>query len=1115
MGTPARHRSSDTRPSRLRYVTDPVAEALAAFGVTVANKRGRGGDEEDQLRGPLEELLRLLGQQLGVRAVAYGEVRLKAIHARPDYAVDVGGTRVGYVELKAPGRGVPTTWRRPDIHERRQWEKLKALPNVLYTDGLTWARYTYGDLSGSVVRLKGGLDDARRPLKAGPEFEALVRDFLLWDPEQPRTLGQVIKIVAGLCRLLRDEVSAVLADPSRAVAHEELTLLAADWRDLLFPDLDDVGFADAYAQTVTFALLLARVDGVSFGATSLHEIARLLGKKHSLMGRALSVLTDSDATDELRTIETLRRVIGCVDWGALDTRHPDVHADLYERFLSIYDPALRRRSGSYYTPQGVAEAMVNFVDEVLRERFDRSWALAADDVVLVDPAMGTGTFLVEVLRAVAQTIDARQGKGARGPRLRRFFQDQLVGFEIQAAPYAVAELRLHQAMKTQFKTELPASEVRFLTDALEDPDKQQGRLRAGYRIIEQAHQKANRIKRDLPVMVVIGNPPHVENTKGRAPWIEARRKVPQQPDGPTSRPSLDEFRVPGGSRYESDLYGLTWCYWRWALWKVFEAHPTQSQGIVAFVTPASFIKGKSFEGMREYLRRICDEGWIIELSPEGNRPRQETRLFGSEVGRQLCIAIFTRYGRGRTESPATVHRISLFGESAEKLARLRSLHLPDPEWATCRSRWREPFLTGGDTAWELHPSLKDIFPESSRGVTTGRTWIYGPDTETLHRRWDKFIHSSKTIRRKLLHESRDRTIDTVVDPLPGFPHPEATLATETGPPLAPIRVAYRSFDRQWILPDSRLMVMPRRPLWAIRKSPGQIYLTEQSNHPIESGPGLTFTNLIPDIHHYNNRSGRVFPLYCDDAAQIPNLTPGLCDFLKEILGCQPKASELLAYVAGVVAHGGYTQAFKTQLEHPGIRVPLTRDWNLWREAVAIGYEVLWLHTFGQFTADMNSHRSFSDFVCAAGPKVITEIPDAAGDLPDKIDYDDETQILIVGSGRIGPVTRRVWDYDVGGMRIVRHWFNYRSAHQRYQRRSSPLDDETIHSWSSDLTDELLEILTVLHACVKLEPRQQGLLKRICDGDLVSTTDLEDANVLPALNVSKISASIKRHQSPLF
>src|SRR5262249_32192557 len=157
--------------------------------------------------------------------------------------------------------------------------------------------------------LEGTLKDTSRPLRpTGPDFELMVRAFLLWEPEQPRSLAEVIRITAGLCRLLREEVAAILSHGPDRAGHEDLQLLAEYWRNLLFPDLDNERFSDAYAQTITFAMLLARVNGVSFDGTPLHEIARQLSKKHSLMGTAFSVLTDSEATDELRTIETLRRI---------------------------------------------------------------------------------------------------------------------------------------------------------------------------------------------------------------------------------------------------------------------------------------------------------------------------------------------------------------------------------------------------------------------------------------------------------------------------------------------------------------------------------------------------------------------------------------------------------------------------------------------------------------------------------------------------------------------------------------------------------------------------------------------------------------------------------------
>ncbi len=686
---------------------DQVAVAVADFGRMVSEKLGRGGQDEDQLRGPVEILLRRLSVRIGVEAVAYGEVDLKDIRARPDYAVDVGNSRVGYIELKAPGRNVPPHWK-PDPRERRQWERLSALPNVVYTDGTSWGRYSYGVQQGPIVHLGGSLTNERAPLHpVDHAFELLIRDFLVWDPDPPRTLTDLIKVVAGLCRLLRDEVSAILSTAPHHAAYEDLSILADDWRDLLFPGLDDGTFSDAYAQTITFAMLLARVNGINFDSVPLHEIARQLGKKHSLIGKSFAVLTDSEATEELRVIETLRRVIGVVDWGRFDddgTKTGDrmssrnstnTYVELYEQFLAEYDPKLRKKSGSYYTPEPVARFMVDFVNEILRTRLERPRGFAADDVIVIDPAMGTGTFLVEIVRAVAETIDERQGKGARPARLRELFQKRLVGFERQVAPYAVAELRLHQALKAQFDTDIPPTEMRFLTDALEDPRAQQGRLRAAHKIIQRSRAEANRIKREARVMVIIGNPPHVENARGHASWIEDRRKA-----GPASdfeelkRPSLDEFRAPGYGRYESDLHALHWYFWRWALWKVFDAHLDEPAGIVAFVTPSSYMTGKAFAGMRRYLRRTCDEGWIVDVSPEGNRSNIHTRIFG-DVQRQLCIGVFARYGTADKENAAAVHYISIGGTRQEKFDDLQTIRLADSRWEDCKQDSYDPFLPGG------------------------------------------------------------------------------------------------------------------------------------------------------------------------------------------------------------------------------------------------------------------------------------------------------------------------------------------------------------------------------------------------------------------------------------
>ncbi|GAA1772759.1 hypothetical protein GCM10009734_97130 [Nonomuraea bangladeshensis] len=1072
---------------------------VAKFGRVVAEKRGLGGAEEDQFRGPLETLLRDLGALIGVEAIPYGEVRLKHLRARPDYAVNIGQVRVGYVELKRPGKGVPGApeWR-PDKRDLEQWGKLSALPNVVYSDGVTWAQYSFGERISPIVRLANTVAELRRPaVPAVAELVGVVRRFMLWEPESPRTLGSLVKIIGGLCGLLKDEVYAAISDPLKKRSQMRLALLADDWRKLLFPGLDHERFADAFAQTVTFALLLARSDGIDLVGESYQEIARKLGKRHLLMGQAFAVLT-SGADDELNTIETLRRVISVADLQTLDVSPVDAYAYLYERFLASYDPMLRKDTGSYYTPVDVARHLVRFVDEVLREHLGKEWGFADDDVVVVDPAMGTGTFLVEVIGCVADRVADKLGHGSREDYVNDLVTDRLIGFEIQVAPYAVAELRIHGSFRSRFAVETPTEALRFLSDALADPHHVQPTLGAPYRVMEEARDKANGIKRRIPVMVVIGNPPHVENAKGRAEWIERPRKGTPRLEATVDRPSLDEFRAGGLGRYESDLHGMPWYFLRWATWKVFEAEHRLPEGVVAFIVPSSVIKGAAFRGLRQYLRRTCDLGWVIELTPEGNRPPIATRVLGPDVGRQLAILVFARTAHSDAGNPAMVRHLALQGTREEKTAALAQLTTTGSRWHTCGTGWQDSFFPATDPQWTAFPSLGDLMPWRSRGVTPGRTWVYAPTAEVLQARWQTFLAASTEDQREFFREGRDRTLHSRVDPLPGFPPVQYSLAEESGPCPEPIQVAYRSFDRQWLIPDNRLLVMARPPLWQVR-SDYQIYVSEQDAHEITDGPALVFSHLIPDLHHFDGwGGGGVRPLWRDCLADASNMTPGLLEHLRIRLGAPVCVEDVLAYIAAITAHPGFVRRFREHLRQPGVRVPLTQDSTLWKRAVTIGREILWLHTYGSRCVDPAAGRGRSEraLIERFGVKCLSAVKALPERLGEHLDYDPEAQTLIVGSGKFAPVRQEVVDYTVSGRRIVWRWLNDRTIQPRNKRRTSALDDITQLSWNRELTLEFLALLSVLTGCVLLHPEQNQLLTDVCSGPLIGEADLAAGGVLP-------------------
>jgi hypothetical protein len=1077
-----------SRPVGLANGVSPFDAVIADFGREVTQKLRTGhGSREDHLRGPFEQMLGAIAGSLGLKITTIGETRLPDLSIRPDYAVDVAGARVGYVELKKPGHGVPEGWSSPTSHDRSQWEQFQLLPNVLYSDGEQFARYNFGKLQGNIARLEPGLDRAGSRLRAvNTDFARVLTDFLLWEPEQPRSLGDLVRLIAKLCRLLRDDVAAEFAREQAGRSDgQTFSDLATDWRQVLFPNLTDTQFADQYSQTITFALLLARVEGVSFQGRSIGEIARLLGKKHSLMGRALAVLTDQPEEDHSVALTTMIRVLSVVDWAELSD---DSYAMLYEDFLAEYDPALRRKSGVYYTPASLVSFMTRFVNDVLRMRLGRQLGFAENDVIVVDPAMGTGSFLAEVVNTVAVTMADEEGPGVVPSHLREL-SNRLIGFENQAAPYAIAELRIHSLLKKRHRAEIPAKERRFLADTLDDPDIQMLPMGRMYEAIERSRRGANLAKREEPVMVVIGNPPYVDKVKGTAKWIET-------PNENLTSPSLSAFRKPGNGRLEYVLSNKYVYFWRWATWKAFDAHPAHPAGVVALVCSAGFITGPGFAGMREYLRRTADEGWIIDLTPEGHQPPMDSRFF---IGNQqpICIAIFVRRGKPDPDIPARIHRTAVTGTVVDKSRQLGELRLDGRAWQSCMEGWSEPLRPIGRSSWRLMPSVADLFPWTSPGVKPNRTWVYAPDEASLAERWRTLVSAEAKSKSALFREGRDANLARINPDLPGFASSSIPFASECGGMPGPLRVGFRSFDRQWIVPDSRLISTPRTALWSVLSS-SQIYMVEQHAHPIGSGPALVFAHLLPDMHHFmGHHGGRVFPLYRDGEATTPNVTPGLLEFLTGHLGHEVSALDLLAYVAAVAACPAFTRFFAADLKSPGVRIPLTRSPQLWADAVRIGREVLWLHTYGERCADPLEGRypgppRMGD---AVRPRVRIGIPDTEEGMPERMKYNEDTRTLHVGDGEIAPVPPEVLDYQVSGMLVVKHWFGYRKRNPS-GNRNSPLDHIVAKRWASSMTTELLELLNVLGRCVELEARQENLLENIVEGSLITIGDLTDAAVLP-------------------
>ncbi len=1092
-----------------------LEDAVRDFGVATHAKLSSptiSGAPEDQLRAPLEAFVRDLAEVAGLpsgKVSLVGEATLADLNTRPDYAVTVWNALTGFIEIKAPGKGAdPRHF--SDPHDKAQWKKLQSLPNLLYTDGNAFSLWRDGSLAGPVVRLDGDVATSGTKLAAPDALLGLISDFLRWAPQPPRSPKNLAEVSARLCRLLREEVIEELS-----ISNESLTALRDDWRDLLFPEASDAQFADGYAQAVTFGLLVARARGISL-AKGIEAAATELRKTSSLIGTALRLLTDDPATHAaLKTsLDTLTRVLDVVDWHVLSKDKADAWLYFYEDFLEVYDNRLRKLTGSYYTPPEVVEAMVRLVDEVLRgPLFERASGLADGDVTLVDPAVGTGTFLLGVLRRIAGTVAEDVGEGAVPAAIRRA-AERLIGFELQFGPFAVAQLRIVAEMQALMATRRkPTSDLPdlrlYITDTLGNPYVEEVRLPHLVEPIARSRKEANRIKRIEKITVVLGNPPYKNQAEGRGGWIEKGEGGHEAP--------LERWRPPpawGVGAHAHHLKNLYVYFWRWATWKVFGAGFAEStglpeldlDGIVCFITVAGFLNGPGFQKMRDDLRRTCSEIWVIDCSPEGHQPAVSTRIFQG-VQQPVCIVMAARKKGKKLNKPAKVRFFALpAGDRKDaKFKALAGLTLKDKCWVECSSDWKAPFLPAHVGAWLEFPLLPNIFSWAGPGVTPHRTWVIAPDSETLVRRW-KRLRDEKNLERKghLFHADRDRYLTKVVKVGLGvFRTRAVTVANDSGDIIPPVRYAFRSFDRQWIIPDHRLLSMARPKLWGMH-SLKQVHLTALSATSPKRGPAVTFAALIPDLDHYHGRGGRVYPLWRDAAAHASNIRPQLLAFLAEQFGAAVSAEDMMAYIAAVIAHPAFTARFKNDLVQPGLRLPLTAHRALFERACALGREVIWLHCYGERFADAEAGRpkgpprlpkAEAPFIPADGA-----IPSIS--LPQEMHYDAARRCLQIGAGYIDNVTPAMWTYEVSGVEVLKHWFSYRRKDRSRpvigdRRPPSPLGDIKPEGWLDQYNQDLIDLLNVLGRLVKLEPAQATLLEEICAGPLYSGDDLANLWTRPA------------------
>ncbi len=937
---------------------------------------------------------------------------------RPDLAlVRPGEPARAFVELKQPG--LPLDPARFTGHNSEQFARFCELPLWALCNFTSIQLYRRDVLEAEAevlpaAALEPGISaaGAGRLIRSrdASGFAAILRTLAMASPVAPQDAGEVAAALAHAARLVRSVVAAQCGEG----LDEVVSRVRADFNETLFaraeaggydPADTDAGFSSAFAQTLVFGLLLAREASGSNVGPQAYEL--LPDSSWPLLRGTLRALT----LDEVRTMlgaafHVTVDAVNAVDPVLLapeNGRDPVLY--LYEDFLRIFDPEAVKRYGAYYTPPEIVRLIVAEVDRTLRGSFE-SMGLLDENVHLLDPACGTGTFLIAAAGEAAHRAEERYGEGAVPAEIDAFAQ-RMRGFELLVGPYAVAHYRMTREVVGRGATaaRLPI----YLTDTLAPPVDAAGvqpHLAFLSAPMVAERREADAVKRDAPILVVMGNPPYKRLRSGEvreligadmdARWEDLKRPVREAGHGL----SLNAF---------PDLYIA---FYRWALWRLFEAEGARGRGVLAFITNRNFLTGRGFGGLRKMLRERFDRIRIVDF--RGNtravRPapvERDQNVFDIETG--VCILIAEAVG-GAGE--AQVDYADVWQESA--FTRGDKLNLAH---AAVADPWRLTYcpvegagmdgLRPAGFVGRGWPALDCIFDFRSNGIVTYRDrFAYAVTADGVRDRLIRWFALDPARAAEEFKETRDRKAG------PAY----ATAMDETA--IRP--VSYRPLDNRFLYNRREFVDFPKRDLQQVWGGDNVALFAKGDG--TGAGPAVWCHGLIPDQHAFRGSyGGWVFPLWDRREGQGGALVNG--EFLGELedaLGARVEPQQVFDTALALLSASSYTTRFAWDLEDTFPHIPFPADAGLFLRTAETGARIRALQTFAADPDDSFLQGRIEGL--ATGPVLDVPPPGRAF-----VRQGDEGTLALTAAGdmRVAGVPARVWDFAVSGYPVLHRWLRAR------------------------------------------------------------------------------------------
>ncbi len=926
---------------------------------------------------------------------------LKPGVGRPDIAlVRTGAPARAFVELKAPSKpSDPTRWRGQD---KLQFERFQNLRNWATCNFVEIRLFRHDEELGSAnlipeAALRPDQSDARADkLIAAHDADPALRLLELLAVgagQEPiaRDAQHLAQLMAHSARLVRGVVRDRLAELPRDNDSHPLLQVRKEFRDVLYAhpeaagysasDFDEL-FSAAFAQTLAFGLLLVRE---ATGKPVSSDAWRHMPEEHPLMRTALRVLSQEEVVQEIGVAhEVMRDTVNSFSPEILSFepggRDPILY--FYEDFLQTFDPEARERYGVYYTPLEVVRFMVGALDRALRENLGTQ-GLRDPKVTILDPATGTGTFLLGIAERIREQTIAEAGKGMAALALRDL-AERMFGFELLVGPYAVAHYRLHHALATGQNTgvELPRLGV-FLTDTLAEPGAAAplGSLGFVSEGITAERREANRIKSEQPILAIIGNPPYRRLEEG-----ENRTLVGQWMDR-----LWDDLKEPvraaGYGGQLNTFPELSVAFWRWAIWKMFQAPNAPKRGVVAFITNRTFMTGWPYAGLRKMMRQYFDRIEIIDLRGDIRRGERagvtnDQGVFNVQVGTAITLAIAS--GAKTSTASADLHYFDSWAEYLyTRQAKLNWLTQGADE-----GKLANPVVVDRGPLDDMRPkpfqngewiNLRELFKFSRSGMKSGNDEVF------------------TSVQRSLLQ--------CQLTPI---------LESHAYNPELEVPYSYRPLDRRYFYNDLRLLDRPgpaMQQVWGA-KNVG-LYAVPSGTG---SGPAVWCHGLLPDYHAFRGSyGGYAFPLY-DRRPEVnaPNISLSILASLGAAYGQPVSAEDVFDAILCLLSAKSYTLRFAEDLEDVFPHVPFPAELSTFNEAVRIGREIRAVETFARPPSQK--------YLPADRARVETEPLGAVASVELR---DGAITLCSDGTGRITGIPQSVWSFAVSGYRVLPRWLEAR------------------------------------------------------------------------------------------